>query len=147
MSAARLKWARVVWITLAAILLVPTAASWVIYYGLVHRICDTCPITPELARGITTLGWSLALWTAWKLLWPILITLTWAGVGLLIFARRSDDIGALLISASMVLVPPGLGGLPSHVGTTGPLWWYLFKITFLLSAPALVVLIAIFPNG
>jgi len=142
-----LRWARAGWLALAAACLGVTAASWPAFWAYARQVCEGCPVTPAYAATLAAAGLTPATWAAWQLAISVLVTLGWAGMGSAIFARRSDDRRALLISALLIVVTPGIGGLRYEVGYGGPVWSLIDKVTTYLFSLGFMALIMTLPNG
>jgi hypothetical protein len=147
LSGRALRWARAGWLALAVICLGITAASWPAFFSFARQVCETCPVTPEYAANLAASGLTAEAWAAWQLTLSVLVTLGWAGMGGVIFARRSNDQGALLISALLLTCAPGVGGLPSGLDANGPVWSLVAKTANFMSGAGLVALALTLPNG
>jgi hypothetical protein len=64
-----------------------------------------------------------------------------------IFARRSDDRRALFVSALLVLVTPGIGGLETRLRASGPFWALAVSVSSYLFTLGFMALILTLPNG
>jgi hypothetical protein len=143
----RLKAARAAWISAAMLVLVPTVFSWPAYFGALRQVCDACLVVPDFAAALVEAGASVDVWAAWNTARTVVTTLGWAGIGLLIFARRSDDRRALVTSALLVLAAPGVGGLPFVLKDVAPAWVPFVQLTNFLSGVSIFTLIMTLPTG
>ena len=143
----QVKLARLAWVGLTIAMLLPTIASWPAYFQAQRVACETCLVTPVIAQALREAGISLAQWAAWSLFGPVATTLGWAGIGLLIFARRPNDRRALLMSALLIMVAPGFGGLPQSMREVHPEWLPVFMLARVFSNFGFFPLIFMFPNG
>ncbi len=139
--------ARVVWVAVALLALVPTVVSWVVYFNMLRTVCDTCPLTPAYVQILESSGVPVGLWVAWMLAIPVLTAVGWSGVGLFIFVRKASDHRALLISMLLVLVTPGFGGVPFPLIDARPEWWLIQRGFVLVGMLSFLALTCLFPNG
>jgi hypothetical protein len=138
---------RLAWFVMAPLLIVPMLISWVFYINLLRQVCDSCPITPELLETLTHTGVSLRLWIFLNLVVTILVGAGWLGVGLVIFILRPFDRRAVLMSLFLMLVGPGLGGVPFALTVAIPAWMFFQRTFSYLSVLGLLPLLILFPNG
>ncbi|HYN89679.1 MAG TPA: hypothetical protein VER55_14190 [Ardenticatenaceae bacterium] len=139
--------ARAAWAAVALFILVPMVVSWPLYYSLLRTVCETCAITPGVVQTLDGMGVSLGVWRLWNLASQVFVGVGWSLMGLLIFALRSDDRRALLISVLLLFVGPGFGGLPNDFAQARPEWLLLRATYLFLSGLGLTTLICLFPNG
>lgn len=140
--AARLAWAAV---TLLSITIL-CASLWVAYSD------DTFSLLPEFAARV-----DIALYRVFTnnqflsstLLLVIAFsqTVAFVGVGVIIFARRSDD--WLIILTSAMLIATGVGFSPNVflLPVVRPEWWLPVTVLHIVLFSSLVVFLFVFPNG
>jgi hypothetical protein len=139
--------ARLGWTAVALIVLVPTLIAWPVYYNLLRQVCETCLITPALVDSMAQVGLDIRVWSAWQLASTVLVGMGWIGAGLIIFALRSTDRRAILISVLLMLVGPGFGGLPYDLALARPEWAFIQRTYSYLASVGMLGLALLFPNG
>jgi hypothetical protein len=139
--------ARLSWAVVALIMLVPTLISWLMFYEVLGQVCDNCVITPAIVEILREMGLSRQLWSAEKLVSTILVGGGWIGAGLVIFALRSHDRRAILMSVFLMLVGPGFGGIPADLATARPEWVLVHRTYIYLASLGFLGLVILFPNG
>jgi hypothetical protein len=143
----RLPWARIAWIMVTLVLFGLVRASWPPYIRLLLTVCETCEMTPAYAESLQAKGISLTSWAIFLIIPSIIVYMGWMGIGTLIFLLRSNDRRALLLSALLVLVGASFGETIGFVDQYLPEWVWVDNIITILSFPAMIALIYLFPNS
>jgi hypothetical protein len=139
--------ARLGWAGVALLVLVPTLLSWPWYYNLLRQVCETCLLKPGMVDSLSQMGVDPRLWTAWKFASNVLVGGGWIGAGMLIFALRSSDRRAILMSVFLMLVGPGFGGIPSDLAVIRPEFSLVHRSYIYLATVGFLGLVLLFPNG
>jgi hypothetical protein len=139
--------ARLGWTTVALIVLVPTLIASPVYYNLLRQVCDTCLLTPVLVDSLAQVGLDIWVWSVWQLASTVLVGAGWIGAGMIIFALRSTDRRAILISVLLMLVGPGFGGIPYDLAIARPEWMFIQRTYIYLASVGFLGLALLFPNG
>jgi hypothetical protein len=139
--------ARLGWTAVALIVLVPTLIASPVYYNLLRQVCDTCLLTPVLVDSLAQVGLDIRVWSVWQLASTVLVGAGWIGAGMIIFALRSTDRRAILISVFLMLVGPGFGGIPYDLAIAQPEWMFIQRTYGYLASVGFLGLALLFPNG
>jgi hypothetical protein len=148
----RLTFARVVWVTLALL----SASLFVValpqHFDRLLRIATSGAsalgqLQPADARALADLGLSLRFYAAYDVLWSVVLVVVCAAIALFIFARKSDDWMALLVSLALlvlgIIAPPAITALID----VHPLWRFPVAFVQSLGLTALLALFYLFPDG
>jgi len=100
--------------------------------------------TIQDSRDIAATGLSLKNFAGLATGFSLVQTIVWMGVGVIIFALRSDDWMALLVSAMMILFA---GGSPDSIAGAYPHLSWLVEAGFSLQNIFLFLVIGLFPSG
>jgi hypothetical protein len=138
---------RRVWTAAALLLLLPMLVSWYLYYSALQSVCATCLVTPSLVETLQGMGIDIRLWTLWQLAKTVMVGAGWVGAGTAIFALRSYDQRAVLMSILLMMVGPGFGGIPLDLAAVQPEWEDIFRAFSYFSVLGLLPLAILFPNG
>jgi hypothetical protein len=92
-------------------------------------------------------GLDIWVWSVWQLASTVLVGAGWIGAGMIIFALRSTDRRAILISVLLMLVGPGFGGIPYDLAIARPEWMFIQRIYIYLASVGFLGLALLFPNG
>jgi hypothetical protein len=138
---------RRVWTAAALLLLLPMLVSWYLYYSALQSVCATCLMTPSLVETLQGMGIDVRLWTLWQLAKTVMVGAGWVGAGTAIFALRSYDRRAVLMSILLMMVGPGFGGIPLDLAAVKPEWEDIFRAFSYFSVLGLLPLSILFPNG
>lgn len=145
--------ARLVWLLLAGLTIFLFLFNLPIYMQLMQKVCTapaTClpwQPTPELVAGLQDWHVSLTNYAIFNLVLTIFSCLLWAGIGILLFWRKSNEWIALIFSLQCitqgVIGPNGfLSSLPTH-----SVWQVLASSVDTLDTALLWLVLALFPNG
>ena len=154
-SGYRLVLARVIWLALVIPSLALFVASLPIYAVLIQGPCDG-PVTCNIAGTLTVsgmaslagLGLSPGVYAALMTTFFAMIVVIWAGIGLLIFWRRSDQWFALLTGFFLVMFCTTYPGFPiSALALKAPALNGPIMVMGALGLASLVLFFALFPNG
>jgi hypothetical protein len=77
----------------------------------------------------------------------LLVGMGWIGAGLIIFALRSTDRRAILISVLLMMVGPGFGGLPYDLALARPEWMFIQRTYIYLASVGFLGLALLFPTA
>jgi hypothetical protein len=138
---------RMVWAAAALLLLLPMLFSWYRFYGALQELCSACLVTPSLAETLQGMGIDLWLWRLWRFAETAVVGAGWVGAGLAIFAVRSQDRRAVLVSILLMMVGPGFGGIPFDLAAVQPEWSFIFRIYQYIAILGILPLCILFPNG
>jgi hypothetical protein len=140
----RLVAARILWMIFALTLTLLQIASQVALF----RALPGIQLTQGQVSSLHAMGLSPEMYYVWRSLWTVPSPLVWGGLGLLIFLRKSDDRGALVISAMMVAVgmaaniPPWQAFAAAH-----PAWVWVVPIAAFLGNLCINSFFFVFPTG
>jgi hypothetical protein len=138
---------RLAWTAAALLLLLPTLMSWLVYFSSLRNVCASCLLTPVFVETLVGMGIDPGLWTFWKLASSVLVAAGWMGTGIAIFALRSYDWRAVLMSILLMMVGPGFGGIPYELVAVQPEWDLIFRPYQYFSLLGILPLVILFPNG
>src|SRR5436309_3315934 len=101
--------ARVLWVAVVTLLVVPFLAMLPAYYTLLQTVCigTTCAIlqpTPDSALAMQKLGLSVGAYATFTLVLTLASALICFAVSAVIFWRKSDDWMALLVALGVVAI-------------------------------------------
>lgn len=143
---------RAVWLALVIPSLGVFLAGLPAYYTQIQRPCvdaTTCNVagamTAKGLQALAVLGFSPSGYAAFYTIFWTIIVITWSGIGLLIFLRRSDDLFALLTALFLVmfnLFPTTSGLLIPYPALILPIF-----LIGLAGQIALWLVLLLFPNG
>jgi hypothetical protein len=139
--------ARLGWTAVALIVLVPNLIACQVYYNLLRQMCDSCLLTPVLVDSLAQVGLDIWVWSVWQLASTVLVGAGWIGAGMIIFALRSTDRRAILISGLLMMVGPGFGGIPYDLALARPEWMLIQRTYSYLASLGFLGLALLFPNG
>lgn len=139
-----LLFARVSWIAFALLLTALEIAGQLALFQQFKAV----NLTPDQLQGLAALHLNPAVYQAFNFLLYLIFPLFWAGMGLLIFWRKSDDRGALIVSALMV----GAGMAATipiweAFAAVYPQWKWLVPLAALIGNVCLYSFFFVFPNG
>src|SRR6266699_6494354 len=145
----RLILARVVWVAVVTLIVVPFLAKLLANYTFLQTICTgaTCSFaqpTPDSAQAMQKLGISVATYATFTIaLTPALAFLCFV-ISAVIFWRRSDDWMALLVALAVVATVTlnGNAVFGSHSA-----WGVLTHVLGVLGSGVYVLVLALFPDG
>lgn len=152
----RLLLARLTWLVLVTLIVVPYLVGVFAHAGQLQEVCrrpaEVCQQSPVqftaedmaiMAENGFSPGGYAALQTA-KLLF---FSGIWFAVGGLIFARKSDEPMALLVSFFLVTWGTGFDGIASVFTQQYPAWQFPAQVLKYLTNLSLILFMALFPNG
>lgn len=144
--------ARAAWLMLVIPSLGLTAVSFPVYDQLLQRPCVdpiTCNVAGALTekglRALTSFGVSVSGYAAFYTIFWVVIIVTWCGIGLLIFWRRSND-GMALLSA-FFLVMFNTAPTTAALSITYPVLALPVVLMGLLGQVSLWLFLLLFPSG
>jgi hypothetical protein len=114
--------ARLVWLAVALLAVGIFVASVPLRFVELQQVCtasaSVCDqqsqLTPDNVRELQSLGLSAGFWAAYNSAVSVVFAAVWWAVGAIIFARRSGDRMALLVSLFLLVFP--LTFLPDTLG-------------------------------
>lgn len=145
--------AKIVWGILVGSAIGLSAIGLPVYYTQLQGPCTfdartcsqmTIPTTAELAQ-LQTQGWSAQQYALTVVGFRTLEILVFVIIGLLIFARKSNDRGAIIISLGLILFATFDG--PQALATAYPALQFPITIFNFLASISLAFLIVTFPDG
>jgi hypothetical protein len=145
----RLVLARVVWVAVVTLIVVPFLARLPAYYTALQTVCTgamcgSAQPTPGSAQALQRLGLSVGTYTAFTLALSLASAFACFTLGAVIFWRRSDDWMALLV-ALMVVATVTLNGGGAYGMNSA--WLMLSFVMFVLGTSVYVLVLALFPDG
>jgi hypothetical protein len=148
--------ARIAWLVIATLCFGLFLLGLPPFAAHMHTVCTpgagaSCPNELLSSAGVQTLqalGISVDGYVWYTIVTEILNALVWAGVGLVIFWRRSDEWIALLTAFVLVTFNPTLPGKPaSFLVQFSPLWTGPLAFLSFLVEVLFDLFIILFPNG
>jgi hypothetical protein len=148
----RLAFARVAWVVLALLsagLFVAALPQHLQRQQLVVVSGAPGPgeLSPDDVRALADLGLSLQFYAAYDVLWSAVLAGVCAAIALFIFAYKSNDWMALLVSLALlnlgIIAPPAITALIA----VHPLWRFPVALVQSLGLMALLALFYLFPDG
>jgi hypothetical protein len=144
LGGSRLTIARILWIVFALTLTVLQVLS----LGGAVREFGNVDLTAAQRQGLQAMGLSRESYSALKFFWQLPNPIVWGGLGLLIFLRKSNDRGALILSAMMV----GIGmatSIPTwrEFDAAYPGWSWLVPIVAFVGNLCIFSFFFVFPTG
>jgi hypothetical protein len=145
----RLILARVAWVAVVTLLVVPFLARLPAYYTLLQTICTGAACgpaqpTPDSAQALQKLGLSVASYATFTLALTLALAFFCFTLGAVIFWRRSDDWMALLV-ALMVVATVTLNG--NGVFGSHSAWRLLSIVLYVLGSGVYLLVLSLFPDG
>ncbi len=110
--------------------------------------CGSFVLTTSQATKLSELGVSLDLYSTFQIVLDALPPIAYLAVGVLIVRRRPDDMTAVMMAFGLVAI--GVVIIPETTSVLlrgSPAMAALFTLTWTVSMPAFVYVIATFPNG
>jgi hypothetical protein len=146
----RLILARVTWVAVVSLIVVPFLARLPAYYTDLQTICTgaTCgsaQLTPESAQTMQKLGLSVGTYAAFILALTLVLALLCFVVGAVIFWRRSDDWMALLVALAVVVTVTLSGDV--YGMNMNSAWGVLDMVLSVLGTGVYVLVLSLFPDG
>lgn len=110
--------------------------------------CERWLLSPEQARGLESLGFSLGFYAAYKVALEALFVLSFCVVATVIFWRCSYDRMALF-AAIMLVAFGGNTFIDTHraLDLGSPIWWWLDTFMAVLGSAMLFLFFYLFPDG
>jgi hypothetical protein len=145
----RLILARVAWVAVVTLIVVPFLAKLPAYYTFLQTICTgaTCGLgqpTLDSAQAMQRLGLSVGAYAAFILALTLALAFLCFAVSAVIFWRRSDDWMALLVALAVVATVT-LNG--NDVSSSYSAWGVLINVLAVLGSGVDVLVLALFPDG
>ncbi len=152
-SGGRLWATRVIWIILLILTVWKITLGLPLYYTEVSTICTDAEkicsqgisLTPRQVEALESAGLSLNEYAKLDLVWKIVTTVIWAGVGIFIFLLRPNDRIAWIASAMMVVF--NSAGYETQIRLVYPALGVAAEFIFNLGNVLLFLFIGLFPNG
>src|SRR6266566_4157639 len=145
----RLILARVAWVAVVTLIVVPFLAKLLANYTFLQTICTgaTCSFaqpTPDSAQAMQKLGISVATYATFTIALTLALAFLCFAIGAVIFWRRSDDWMALLVALAVVATVTlnGNAVFGSHSA-----WGELTHVLGVLGSGVYVLVLALFPDG
>lgn len=139
------------WVTLVVLTLAIFFGSLPVYLAQLQTPCtgmacqNLALLTPELAGRLKGVGLSLSTYTAYTVVFTLVLMVVCFGVSVVIAWRRSDDRMALITAAMLVMLAPGS---ETDVVLASPSPWQLPNACLsLLSFASLLLVGLLFPSG
>ena len=143
--------ARVVWVAVAALILILLIVSVPANFKFLHTPCssiDCGPLfTPEQARNLRNLGLSLDFYAAYLLMIELAFFVVWFTVAVVIFYRKSDERMTWFVSFTLLVFGATFPVLFNSLVQQQPLWFLPVKLVEFLGLTSIVLLLYLFPNG
>jgi hypothetical protein len=145
----RLILARVVWVAVVTLIVVPFLARLPAYYTALQTVCTgalcgSAQPTPDSAQAIQRLGLSVGAYAAFTFALTLALAFVCFAVSAVIFWRKSDDWMALLVALAVVATVT-LNG--NDVYGMNSAWGVLSFVLFVLGTSVYVLVLALFPDG
>jgi hypothetical protein len=146
--------ARVVWIAVAVIAMVPFVVGVPADYAHYRTVCPDSEcgawrLEPEAVSAVENLGLSVSFYAVYNVALDIVQTLGFWILGAFIFWKKSDDFMALFVS--VMLVSFGSLGMANYVlyafGNTHPAWWPLIRFVESVALVSFFTSFYLFPDG
>jgi len=146
----RLILARVVWVTVVTLIVVPFLARLPAYSTALQTVCTgaTCgpaQPTPDSAQAMQKLGLSVSTYAAFILALTLALAFLCFAVSAVIFWRKSDDWMALLVALAVVATVTLSGNVYGMDMTSA--WGVLDMVLGVLGTGLYVLVLALFPDG
>lgn len=149
--------ARVVWVVVAAMVVVVMAVgvpyqvgkSSVVCAGTVRDCLEVFRLTPQALRSLAEFGISLETWAYVRVGLDLFVRLVWFVVGVAIFLRRSDDLMALIVSGFLITFGTmtfGADGVDT-LTSVDPAWSVPARSLQILGEIGAVLFFLTFPSG
>jgi hypothetical protein len=139
--------ARVAWVTVVSLIVVPFLVALPAYYTALQTICtgSTCGAqpTPDFAQAMQKLGLSVSTFATFTLVLYIALALVCFLLSAVIFWRRSDDWMALLVALAVVASV----ALNGDIYYSYSAWGVLAFVLYVLGSSLYVLVLALFPDG
>jgi hypothetical protein len=146
--------ARVVWIAVVVIAMVPFVVGVPADYAHYRTVCSDSEcgawrLDPEGVSAVENLGLSVSFYAVYNVALDIVQTLGFWVLGAFIFWKKSDDFMALFVS--LMLVSFGSLGIANYVlyafGNTHPAWWPLIGFVESVALISFFTSFYLFPDG
>jgi hypothetical protein len=148
LSRSQLIFAQLTWLVLGLLFAVVGLVGRYQLYRDTLLVCETCSITPEQVQYLQGIGLTVDFYRASQLFLLLVWPLGWAGIGLLIFLRKSNDRVGLLLSGMMVATGFASSWPPlMALAEARPSWVPLILTAALLSNFAFTTFLYTFPSG
>ncbi len=144
--------ARAAWLALAALILVVFVASLPVFFTQFQTICRAAPcpawqITPDYARAIQQLGFSLSSLVAIQVALAALLELVSFAVVAVIFWRRSDERIALVVALFLLTFASDLNFNLDALVALHPAWTLPVRVVSYVNGCSWYFVFALFPDG
>src|SRR3989440_7680928 len=144
---------RVAWAGIALLSLGLSVASIPTALASLYVLCTDAPatcsnngyITPDYLRALQSLGFSLDVFATYQIALLIVFAVVYAGIGAVLFWRRSDDRMALFASLTLVTFPAAFNY--NALATLPSAWWWPGQFVILLGNSLLFLFFYLFPTG
>ncbi len=145
--------ARLVWVILLLMTIWKISLGLPLYIAEVRSICtaseEVCrlgnSLTPFQVEVLESRGFTLSGYAILDLVWKIITSLIWAGVGIFIFLLRPNDRLAWIASAMMIVF--NSAGYETQIMSAYPAQGAVAEFLFNLGNALLFLFIGLFPNG
>ena len=145
--------ARVLWVMLAVLTLGLFIASVPTSFAFLHMLCTGAPatcgisgqITPNILRALQAIGLSLDFFATFQTALYVVFTVVFAGIGAVIFWRKSDDRMALFASLTLIMFPAGFN--TNELATLPSAWLLPGQFVAFLGDISLFLFFYLFPAG
>ncbi len=110
--------------------------------------CDDLQLTPERAQALQALGLSLDFYAAYTIALDSIFAAVHLAIGLVIFARRSDDWLALFVASTLMTfgMATYLGNL-NQLAADHPAWWLPVQFISFIGSVSILIFFYLFPTG
>jgi hypothetical protein len=148
-----LRVAQVAWVVVVTIALLMYAASVVLSYNALQQICTQPPPvcaqsdlpTADSAAQLASAGLSLESYALLSVGIRVFYSILPIALGLLIFARKRDELFALLVS--LFLITFGMAGAADSIASAFPVLYFPAKLIEYIGTFSLPLFFGLFPNG
>ena len=142
--------ARLTWGIVAVLTLTVFIASLPLYLAQLQITCVgvSCAagqLTPQAARGLLNLGFSMSSYALLIVIFVVASALVWFGVAMIIIWQKSDDRMGLVVALMLIL--QGANGLTGNVSGGQSIWQYPSAAVNYLAFVLLFLVFCLFPDG
>jgi hypothetical protein len=144
---------RVAWVAIVLQVLVVSVVTIQSKSALLRQLCpmDTCvngQLTNEALRGLQAVGLSLDSYALYIAVVSIVFRLIYLAVAAVIFARKSDDPVAMLVSLMLVTFGGATFlGDANALANSGPAIWLAAQVASFVGDVLIITFLCTFPNG